>query len=384
MADVEPEAVCFFWRPYIALGKLTLLEGDPEVGKSWLTLAIASATSTGAPLPGEEHEEPKMPGKVLLLSAEDDFSDTIRVRLDMLGADPSRITAVAEPFMLDEAGIKRLRKAITKTDPEIVIIDPLIAYTSEKLDVFRPNHVRKMMTLLKELADSEDCAILAVRHFRKSSADKAIHQGAGSIDYAAAARSMIIVVADDEDPDRRIMAHAKCSYARKGPTHAYRLADGLHWEGEVDVTANQLVGEAEDRAAASQLRRAMAFFERELAGEVRVKSAELMEKAKAECGCGKRTLDEARNRLGVQVVKDGCWWAWLPATGAGGHVRGADATIVSAHLLANGPTPLDELQAEIRLREGDATNAGAWRRLLANGEFVVADGVVSIALKAVA
>src|ERR671920_224428 len=109
MADVAPETVRWLWHPYIPLGKFTLLEGDPGLGKSWLTCALAAAVSCGRGLPGSD---PFEPGRVLMLSAEDGLGDTLRPRLDAVGADVSRVMALAEPLTFDAAGPLRLGAAI--------------------------------------------------------------------------------------------------------------------------------------------------------------------------------------------------------------------------------------------------------------------------------
>jgi hypothetical protein len=88
-ADIAPREVQWLWRNRVPLGMLTTLSGDPKLGKSFVTLAIAAAVSRGAPLPGDD--PPDRPGSVILLSAEDDPARTIVPRLRAAGADLSRI-----------------------------------------------------------------------------------------------------------------------------------------------------------------------------------------------------------------------------------------------------------------------------------------------------
>lgn len=89
MADIQSERIRWLWRGRLALGKITLLDGDPGLGKSTATLDIAARVSTGAALPGERTG--RAPAGVVLLSAEDDPGDTIRPRLEAAGADLRRI-----------------------------------------------------------------------------------------------------------------------------------------------------------------------------------------------------------------------------------------------------------------------------------------------------
>jgi len=107
LAEVEPEIVRWLWEPYIPVGKVTLLEGDPGIGKSWVSLAIATAVSLGTYLPGQS-DTPN--GPVLIASAEDGLGDTIRPRLDSMKADLSIIHAIKELMTLDQAGFDMLER----------------------------------------------------------------------------------------------------------------------------------------------------------------------------------------------------------------------------------------------------------------------------------
>jgi len=81
---IEPREVTWLWFGRLALGKLTVLDGDPGLGKSTLCTQVAAAITSGAPLPGGPTVRPRA---VLLLSAEDDLQDTVRPRLGACGAD---------------------------------------------------------------------------------------------------------------------------------------------------------------------------------------------------------------------------------------------------------------------------------------------------------
>ena len=51
VSDVEPKPINWLWQNRIALGKLTLMSGDPGLGKSLVTTAMATAVSLGARWP---------------------------------------------------------------------------------------------------------------------------------------------------------------------------------------------------------------------------------------------------------------------------------------------------------------------------------------------
>src|SRR5438445_1224484 len=93
LSDVPPEAVSWLWPGRIPFGKLTMLDGDPGLGKSLVTLDLAARVSTGRPMPGETNAAGG-PAAVVILTAEDGLGDTVRPRLDALGAKVSMIYAV--------------------------------------------------------------------------------------------------------------------------------------------------------------------------------------------------------------------------------------------------------------------------------------------------
>src|SRR5215831_20142672 len=125
--SVKSEPLAWLWEPFLPLGKLTILDGDPGVGKSWLTLAIARDVSLGAGMPGRENEA-KEPRNVLLLNAEDGLGDTVRPRLEGMGADLSRIKALNASLICDEAGLAELESEVAIFRPALVIVDPLVAF----------------------------------------------------------------------------------------------------------------------------------------------------------------------------------------------------------------------------------------------------------------
>jgi len=190
MVDVEPEEVGWLWRPYIPLGKLALLEGDPGIGKSWITAALACAVSLGRGLPGMQSFNQ---GNVLMLSAEDGLADTLRPRLDAVGADVSRVFALNEPLTFDELGLLRLEAAIIEHAPILLTVDPLFAFTGGKMDIHRANECRTVTARLAAISERHGCSIVAVRHLGKSRGlGHALNAGIGSIDLVAAARSVLL------------------------------------------------------------------------------------------------------------------------------------------------------------------------------------------------
>ena len=165
LEDVVVEPVRWLWYPYIPLGKLTILHGDPGEGKTTLALWIAAACSRGQALPDRENGEPLT---VLYQTAEDGLGDTIKPRLLESKADLHHIYTIDETdfplSMLDH----RIGEAIEKTHAQLMILDPMQAYLGEKVDMNRANEVRNVMKGLTKVASQTGCAIVLVGHLNKS------------------------------------------------------------------------------------------------------------------------------------------------------------------------------------------------------------------------
>ncbi len=139
LSEVEPLPVEWLWRGRIPRGAITILDGDPGLGKSTLTLDLAARVTTARPMPdGTEG----VPGGVVLLSAEDDVARTIVPRLRAAGADCSRVVAFSavadkdgkEDIPSFPSDLSALEEAIERVGAVLVIIDPLVAYLDDKVN----------------------------------------------------------------------------------------------------------------------------------------------------------------------------------------------------------------------------------------------------------
>src|SRR5437016_5021698 len=93
LSQIRPEPIQWLWERYVPRGKIALLDGDPGIGKSLLTIDLAARLSRGGPLPcGQTLHRPHT---TLLLAAEDGAADTTRPRAEAAGADLDRVIAVA-------------------------------------------------------------------------------------------------------------------------------------------------------------------------------------------------------------------------------------------------------------------------------------------------
>ena len=306
LADVQAEQVKWLWHPRIPLGKLTLIEGDPGLGKSWLTCAMATAIAEGKGLPGMEQTEPQ---NVLMLSAEDGLADTIRPRLDSMNADVSRIFALDDAIVFDDTGLLLLEAAIIEHKPAAVFVDPMVAYLGAGVDLHRANETRAVMKQLARLAETHGCAIIAIRHLSKGGASRAIYRGLGSIDITAACRSVLLVGSDPDNTDERAIVHIKSNLAPLGEAIGYELKEGqFYWIGKSNLTAERILAASSGSQEANALSEAENFL-KEILAEGPIYSNEVKKQAK-EAGISERTLWRAKDSLKVKASNQGNSWYW--------------------------------------------------------------------------
>jgi AAA domain/Domain of unknown function (DUF3854) len=134
LADVSAETVEWLWERRIPLGKITVLDGDPDNGKSVLTTDLAARVTTGRPMPYGFGKTFPQAG-VVILSAEDGVGDTIRPRFDAAGGDPTKVIILGndDPFGLPE-DLPKLGRAIERVGAKLVIVDPIMAFLGENIN----------------------------------------------------------------------------------------------------------------------------------------------------------------------------------------------------------------------------------------------------------
>jgi hypothetical protein len=304
MSEVKPERMAFLWNPYIPLGCITFLEGDPGQGKSFIGAALATAGSRGHGLPGVGRFEPWC---TLICTAEDSLEHVVSWRLGDMDADQHYILGCDEPFFIDtEDGLATLRRWVEMVRPLLVIIDPVSAYISGKRDIHRSNEVREALAPLAALAREFNLALVIVRHLTKGQKGKAIYAGLGSIDFSAAARSVLLAGANGEgDESISGIVHLKCNYAARGPAIGYSIQDArFTWtEGPCPLVADDILRTEAGREERSRGREAEDFLREQLAdGPVLTKEIEGQAR---EAGISLVTLGRARHSIGVRSRKRG-------------------------------------------------------------------------------
>lgn len=305
MSEIQVKDVSWLWYPYIAFGKVSILQGDPGEGKTTLILYLISLLSRGAMLPFDD--QIRSPINIIYQSAEDDLGDTIKPRLIKTGADCDKILLIddtkAELSMTDT----RLEEALKETGAKLLVLDPLQAYLGAQVDMHRANEIRPVLKRLGNLAEKYNCAIVLIGHMNKASGTKSTYRGLGSIDFQAAARSVLVMGRLKDQPNIRILAHGKSSLAPEGQSLAFELneEEGLKLLGRYDISVDDLLSGAPKE---SKLQKAERMLNEVLADGAELQS-KLLERAK-NMDISKRVLDQAKKNLGIKSFKSGDKWYW--------------------------------------------------------------------------
>lgn len=307
IAEIKEEEVKWLWYPYIPFGKITIIHGDPGEGKTTFALRLAAACSTGTSLCGEEDFEPF---SVIYQTAEDGLADTIKPRLKDAGANQFKIININESdyplTLLDE----RIEEAINLTKAKLIILDPIQGYIGNKTDINRANEVRTILKNIASVAERTGCAIVLIGHLNKSQGTSSAYRGLGSIDFRAAARSVLLVGRLKKEPNVRVVVHDKSSLAPEGESLAFSLGseEGFKWlTGYESINAEELLT---GYSAETKTAKAEKLIRSILEEKGDVPTSEILRIAKAK-GISERTVNEAKKNIpNIKTHKVGKYWYW--------------------------------------------------------------------------
>jgi hypothetical protein len=311
VSDVRSLPVEWLWPGRIPLGRLTLVAGEPGIGKSLVAVDLAARVSRGAAWP-DHPERPQKPAGAIIFSLEDDLRDTILPRLNRAGADLNRTFACEgvwnhPPF--ENLKIKRqfrvpddilsLHLALQELWPvRLVIIDPINAYCG-KGDGSGASVVHSMLWPLAELAAQYNVAIVCTTHLR-SSGRRALYRAAGSLSFTTAARAVWGIMRHPHEATKRVMLPVKMNLAPDITGLGFRIDEtgAVVWDDEpVALTAD---GALEAERDGSKFGEATQFLKEILADGPR-SGLEVIAEA-ADRGISRATLKRAR--LGLKVLID--------------------------------------------------------------------------------
>lgn len=316
MEQVEVEKIDWLLYPFIPFGKVTIVQGDPGEGKTTMVLQIIAKLTKGEAVLPSGSDEPALeektmdlePVNVIYQTAEDGLGDTIKPRLLSAGADCSRVMVIDDNDQALTMMDARLEEAIIKTKARLVVLDPIQGFLGAAVDMHRANEIRPLMKRVAVLAEKYHCAIILIGHMNKNSNGKSSYRGLGSIDFQAAARSVLIVGRIKDEPEIRVVCHVKSSLAPEGKSIAFRLDKdtGFEWIGEYDISADDLLS---GNNRGQKIHEAKEFL-KEILVSGSVAQTKVAEEAESR-GIKKKTLWNAKKELEIESVKIGNQWFWM-------------------------------------------------------------------------
>ena len=303
LEDIEAEEVSWLWEPYIPAGKVTILQGDPAAGKTFMAIDFcARLTREGK--------------KIIYGTLEDGLADTIKPRAEKQKANQRLFTVLegerTEDGTVHFVTLERpdiIEDAIKREKPALLVLDPISGWLGGGADINRANQVRAKLAPLVKLAEAYGVAVLVIQHLTKGRADKALYRGSGSVDFVAAARSVLLMGKSSDDS--QALCQVKNSLGPLGGSLGYLIdEEGFHWTGEVDLTAADLLGADQDPEEKSAMEEAMTWLEAELSDGPK-QAGDLQRRFEKETGISRRTLQSALRKLGGIRSKDGFNGGWI-------------------------------------------------------------------------
>jgi hypothetical protein len=323
-SDVKPKRLEWDWYPFIPRGKVVIVDGEPEEGKSAFILDLMARITTGRSMPfaaelrGWSEVPSREPRGVVFLSAEDDLDDTLIPRAMAAGADRTRLIAehFDDPLDLDQQGFARLRQLIARVKAVAVVLDPLVSYIPDRVNLYVDQASRRLLRTLRAFAKESGVTVIVIRHFTKGDprfGRNPKHAGGGSIGIIGAVRSGLIVAPDPaEDPSAqvKVLARAKNNLVSKAAPTAvrYRLVSAteqigdipaqeivcVEWLGVSHYTAWDLLDSDQERGALGE---AVSWLRERLATAPEPKQ-DVVAAARADARIATRTLERAAAALG--------------------------------------------------------------------------------------
>jgi AAA domain len=317
---IEPEVVRWLWEGRVPLGALTIIAGQPGLGKSTTTVHLGARLSRGA-LEGSLYGKP---AHVLYVTLEDHRASVVRPRLEAAGADLTRIELVG--VQVDErdelvtlpGDLAEIEEGAVRLGARMLVIDPIVATLDGTVDSHRDQSVRRALAPLSQFAERADLAVIGVMHLSKQQGTDLLNRVSGSVAFGGAPRSVFVFARDPEDPDgeqgeRRVLVHAKANWGRYASSLRCRIdtasVDTRSGPSEQPVLA--IVGECDTTGAdltstRQPGRREEAIeFLKELLGDGERRESEEIRKAAEARGLAWRTVQRAKPTLGVEHESEG-------------------------------------------------------------------------------
>jgi len=336
LSEFEPKRLAWRSRGRLARGKITILDGDPGLGKSTMLTDWIAKITTGRDLPDAPYGHDNKERGVILISAEDDPSDTIVPRLLAAGGDPSNVLLLNEVPLRNNEGqgvtdldgspknewfglpdhIGVLEDAVKHMEAGLIVIDPMMAFLSEGVKSNSDQDIRQALSPLAKMAQRTGVSIVLVRHLNKSGGVNALYRGGGSIGIIGLARIGLLLGRPKDQPDLRVLASVKNNIGPTAPSLGFKLQSVpgtdvalMEYIGEVAYTAHDILeGDLTSESEQDERDEAMIWLEEFLAAGPR-NSKDIFTEGKR-ASISTNALRIAKTKMGVVANKQGYQGAW--------------------------------------------------------------------------
>jgi hypothetical protein len=319
LKDIQEEAIDWIWYPYFARKTLTIVEGDPGLGKSYMVMIAAATIAKGERLPCVRKGKPKAHGAVVYFDIENNAASVTKVRLRYNGFDDlGNYYPVEQAFSIeDEDAIAEMCEYLEEIKPILVVFDTLNTYIG-RADTHKASEATQAMNIFKKIATDFDCAVCVVRHLTKGTGS-AMYRGQGSVAFAGSARVVIAVGVDPEDHDTRVIAVVKGNLAPLPGGLAFRIEGRENddsefiWDGFNRLTAQEVVDASTEarskKTEGNGIQEAMEFLENTIP-DVYLDCEKLYRMAEKR-SISKKMVDRAASKLDVKKKRKGNIESWM-------------------------------------------------------------------------
>lgn len=328
LSEVEEEPLSFLWYPYVITGELNVVMGAPGEGKGQATIAVAAAVTTGEPFPGEA--EGRDPADVLIFAPEDNLRKIIKKRFRLAGGDPARAHAFnfkgGHTFSFSADDQLRLRAAIDRFRPGLVLFDPVAAFTGDRADTMnKAELVCAMLRPMAQIFEEAATNALLVAHTKKGQVSRALEALSGNTQFGAIVRSVVGVYPDPKHrstarASHGLWTHVKHNNSAGGESLRFSIVNGednfgrFAWGEASETSAQDLVGggaagrpgavSAAGPEGAAATERAVEFLRDVFRGCYELPAGDV-QRLTREAAISQAAMDRARQRLGMAYRRDG-------------------------------------------------------------------------------
>ena len=318
MEEVEEENIDWLWYPYLARGELSILEGDPGLGKSYVAQMVASGFVDGKRLPSVKRL-PVVQGRVAYFDIENSPGTVTKKRLTGNGCvNMKDYYQDDQPFSIDdEEALTNVYKAIERVKPVLVVFDTINTYIGSA-DTYKASETQQALGHFKEIAKRFSCSVLVLRHLTKSTKERALYRGQGSISFTGLARSVMTVGTSPDDDEVKVIAVTKLNIGKIPQALTYSIR-GLpdtakdkdrsvfEWGDFVDLTSDEIL--AAPRTENKEEKEEAVEFLKDVLGDgpVHISKVETMAEARS---ISKAALKKAVRQLHVEAVQNGSGKMW--------------------------------------------------------------------------